>query len=301
MVIDGTPERPELSQASYGLAWFIDTYRGHQRVHHGGNIDGFSALVTLLPNDDLGMVILTNKDGTGVPDLLVHHTVDRLLKLDPIDWNAEALGKRDLARAAQKEGEAKKDTVRVKGTKPAHKLEDYAGDYAHPGYSPLKVEVDGKRLKLTFNHLATPLEHWHYETWNAVKGGDHPAFEDLKFLFETDVAGNVVSVQTPFEVSLKDGITFAKRPDSRLFDPAYLSRFVGDYELAGETASIQLAGNVLTVNFPGTPQFHLVPEVNGEFSVKEASIIRVRFEEEGSKVTAMTLMQPNGVFTAKRK
>ncbi|HWM90843.1 MAG TPA: serine hydrolase [Thermoanaerobaculia bacterium] len=301
MVITATPERAEISQGAYGLAWFIDTYRGHQRVHHGGNIDGFSALVSLLPNDNLGMVILTNRNGTEVPELLVRHTVDRLLKLDPIDWNGEALGKRDIAEAADKEAEAKKETARKPGTKPAHKLEDYAGDYAHPGYSPLKVEVDGTRLKLTYNHLSTPLEHWHYETWTGAKGGDHPTFEDRKFLFETDVAGNVVAVRAPFEVSLKDGITFTKKPDSRLSDPAYLSRFVGDYELAGETASIQLAGNVLTVNFPGTSQFHLVPEVNGEFSVKEASNLRVRFEEEGGKATAMTVMQPNGVFTAKRK
>ncbi|HEY6554006.1 MAG TPA: serine hydrolase, partial [Vicinamibacteria bacterium] len=245
MVLTETPERPELSQPSYGLAWFIDTYRGHQRVAHGGNIDGFSALVALLPNDDLGMVILTNKDGTGVPELLVRHTVDRLLKLDPIDWNREYLAKRDAGKAVEKEAEAKKETARKPGTKPAHKLEEYAGDYAHPAYSLLKVEVDGKRLKATYNHLSTPLEHWHYETWNAVKGGDHPALEDLKFLFETDMAGNVVAVKTPFEATLKDGITFTKKPDSRLSDAGYLARFVGDYDLNGETVSIQLAGNVL--------------------------------------------------------
>jgi len=301
MVLTEMPERPELSQTSYGLAWFIDTYRGHQRVSHGGNIDGFSALVTLLPNDDLGMVILTNMDGNGVPELLVRHTVDRLLKLDPIDWNGEFLAKRDAGKAIAKEAEAKKETARKPGTKPAHKLEEYAGDYAHPGYGPLKVEVDGKRLKMTYNHLSVPLDHWHYETWTGAKGGDHPALEDLRFLFETDMAGNVVAVTTPFEATLKDGITFAKKPDSRLSDAAYLARYAGEYEINGEIGSIQLAGNVLKLNLRGQPQYHLVPEVNGEFSLKEASIIRVRFEEEGGKVTGMTLIQPNGVFTAKRK
>lgn len=302
MVLTETPERPELSQASYGLAWFIDTYRGHQRVHHGGNIDGFSALVTLLPNDGLGMVILTNLNGTGMPELLVRHTVDRLLKLEPaIDWNGEALARRDAAKAMEKQAEARKETARRPGTKPAHKLEEYAGQYENPGYSPLEIEVTDNRLTLIYNHLETPLEHWHYETWNAVKGGDHPAFEDLKLLFETDVAGNVVAVKTPFEPTLKDGVTFTKKPDARLFDAGYLARFVGDYELNGDVASIQLAGNVLTLNIPGQPQFHLVPEVNGELSLKEFSIIRVRFEEEGGKVTALTLVQPNGVFTAKRK
>jgi hypothetical protein len=58
---------------------------------------------------------------------------------------------------------------------------------------------------------------------------------------------------------------------------------------------------VLTVNVPGQPQYHLVPELGGEFSLKEARIFRVRFEERDGKVAAMTFLQPNGVFTSKRK
>jgi CubicO group peptidase (beta-lactamase class C family) len=302
MVIDEAVERPELSQPSYGLAWFIDSYRGHQRVYHGGNIDGFSALVTLLPQDNLGLVILANKNGTGMPELLVRHTADRLLKLQPIDWNGESLAKRDQARAEVKKAETRKGEMRRPGTKPAHKLDEYAGDYFHPAYGTLRIDVEGKdRLKLTFNHLSSPLEHWHYETWTGVKDVEPPLFEDQKLLFETDTAGDVVSVKTNFEPSLAEGITFEKKPDARMSDPAWLSRFVGDYELTGLTVSVQLAGNVLTVNVPGQPQYHLKPELKGEFSLKEASFIRMRFEEEGGKVTAATFLQPNGVFTAKRK
>lgn len=302
MVIDQAAERPELSQPSYGMGWFIDSYRGHQRVEHGGNIDGFSALVTLLPQDGLGVVILTNKNGTGVPELLVRHTIDRLLKLEPsINWNGEALALRESARAELKKGEAKKEEMRRPGTKPAHKLEEYAGDYFHPAYGTLRVEVAGKNLQVTYNHMTSPLEHWHYETWNGVKDVEPPVFEDQKFLFETDTRGNVVAVKTDFEPTLAEGITFEKKPDARLSDPAYLARFVGDYDLTGQTISVQLAGNVLTVNVPGQPQYHLVPELGGELSLKEARSFRVRFEEQDGKVTAMIFLQPNGVFTSKRK
>lgn len=302
MVIDQAVERPELSQPSYGMGWFIDTYRGHQRVEHGGNIDGFSALVALLPQDRLGMVILTNKNGTGVPDLLVRHTIDRLLKLEPpIDWNGEMLALRDRARPEVKKAEAKKEEMRRPGTNPAHKLEEYAGDYFHAGYGTLRVEVAGKNLEVTYNQMTSPLEHWHYETFSGVKSVEAPVFEDQKFLFQTDTTGNVVAVKTDFEPSLPEGITFEKKPDARLFDAAYLARFVGDYDLTGQTIAVQLAGNVLTVNVPGQPQYHLVPELGGEFSLKEASIFRVRFEERDGKVTAMTFLQPNGVFTSKRK
>ena len=50
----------ELTQPYYGLGWFVDTYRGRMRVYHGGNLDGFTSLVTLFPNDGYGVAVLAN-------------------------------------------------------------------------------------------------------------------------------------------------------------------------------------------------------------------------------------------------
>ena len=38
-------DNPDLHFANYGYAWFLSSYKGHYRVNHGGNIDGFSANV----------------------------------------------------------------------------------------------------------------------------------------------------------------------------------------------------------------------------------------------------------------
>jgi len=81
-----TPAIPEITPADYGLGWFIDTYRGHRRVHHGGNIDGFSAIVWLMPQDGLGFVALANKNGTGLPELLCRQAADLILGLERLDW-----------------------------------------------------------------------------------------------------------------------------------------------------------------------------------------------------------------------
>ena len=48
----------------YGLGWFIEDYEGQPMLHHGGNIDGFSALVTLFPRDGAGVVVLVNRNGS---------------------------------------------------------------------------------------------------------------------------------------------------------------------------------------------------------------------------------------------
>lgn len=75
-----------------GLGWFIEPYRGHHMVHHGGNINGFTALVSFFPHDDIGVVILTNKNVTPLSRLLSLDLYDRPLGLDAIDWSGRMSG-----------------------------------------------------------------------------------------------------------------------------------------------------------------------------------------------------------------
>jgi CubicO group peptidase (beta-lactamase class C family) len=45
MTTGATPDRADISVATYGMGWMIDTYRGHRRIHHGGGIDGLISAV----------------------------------------------------------------------------------------------------------------------------------------------------------------------------------------------------------------------------------------------------------------
>lgn len=196
----GVPaERKEIAPAGYALGWGVDDYRGHRRVHHGGAIDGFIAATTLFPDDDLGIVVLANLSGTGLPQIVTRHAADRLLGLPPIDWNSEALGKKAKNKAATKEAKTKKDTVRRPGTTPAHPIEEYVGEYEHPGYGVVKVELRDGKLSLTYNKIEAPLEHWHFEVFRALKNPKDPAFEDQKVQFITNVKGYVDGIAVSFE------------------------------------------------------------------------------------------------------
>ncbi|UCC31456.1 MAG: serine hydrolase [Phycisphaerales bacterium] len=299
MAIAAIPEEPEFSPTSYGMGWMIDTYRGCYRVRHGGNIDGFSALVTLFPRDGLGIVGLVNKNASALPGLATLHAADRILGLEFKDWNGEALEKWKVAKAARKQAEEKKDTLRKTGTQPAHVLGEYAGQYEHPGYGVLKIELKDDRLVMTFNNIVTPLEHWHYDVFNGLENPDDHTFEDMRIRFLTNMKGDVDAVAAPFEMMV-DEIIFKRRPDDKMSDPKYLAQFLGKYEIASQTITIGLKGSVLTVSVPGQPQLELVPDRDDEFNLKEFSGISMRFvvNDDGS-VTAF-FNQPNGVFEAKR-
>lgn len=49
---------------AYGLGWFLREWNGLKVVEHGGNIDGFNALVAMIPEKKLGFVMLTNVSGS---------------------------------------------------------------------------------------------------------------------------------------------------------------------------------------------------------------------------------------------
>ena len=290
------PDQPELGPASYGLGWNIDTYRGKLRVAHGGNIDGFSALLTLFPNDGLAVVALSNANGTAMPGIIRNHIADRMLDLPARDWNGEALGRRELARKVAKDAEKKKTATRKTGTAPSHAIDDYAGEYENPGYGVLKIDrLSGNELQATYNRIVTPLEHWHYDTWNGREVEQDPTFADMKYLFWTDFAGNISAVEASFEPRV-DPIVFRKRPDARLSDPKHLARFAGDYLLGPQAINLSLRGNKLVMTIANQPPYELVPDIDGWFNLKGLTGFRARLSEE-----TIELSQPNGLFTATRQ
>ena len=300
MPVGGMPTDRELGAVNYGMAWALSSYRGRYLVQHGGNIDGFSAMVAMLPLERVGIVVLANQNGSALPGLVRNHAMDRILGLPKRDWNSEALAATARQRVANREAEAKKATARVKGTRQSHPLPDYVGDYYHPGYGVLSVGAEEDRLVATYHAIATPLEHWHYDVFNGQRNPADPTFADMKYNFRTNVKGDIDAVAAPFEPMVAP-IVFERLPDRRLRDPAYLARFVGRYALTNDTAVVALKGNELTVSLRGQPVRTLDPDRGSEFNLRGLTGFSLEFVVDGvGVVTGARFKQPNGVFEARR-
>lgn len=294
------PPGGEVLASAYGMGWFTDVYKGRRRVHHGGNIDGFSTMVSYFPDDGLGFVVLSNMNGTGLPELLIRTAADRILGLDLKDWIGEAAKRIERGEEASKKAEEKKATRKIPGTKPAHALADYTGDYAHPGYGEAKISLQGGQFVFTYNGISNPMEHWHYETFNGVDTKKDPTFTDFKISFRTDVNGRVAELVAALEPSVDD-IVLKKKPEARLLDPGYLAKFAGKYQLVDQTVTVSLKGNALTALIAGQPEVELVPDLGGEFYIKQARTVSIRFIVDAQGVvTAAEFIQPDGIYEAKR-
>ena len=153
---------------SYGLGWFLHDYRGRKVVQHGGNIDGMSALVALLPEERTGVVVLTNLDGNDLTYALMYRVFDAYLGGPTKDWSAALLASDRELRAEIRKEEKEREAQRVRGTAPALALEQYAGTYADSFAGQATVERTPAGLVFRYGRLVADLVPWHYETFQAV-------------------------------------------------------------------------------------------------------------------------------------
>ncbi len=65
----------------YGLGWNLTDYESHEIVAHTGGIHGFVTSVTLLPEQELGIVVLTNNDQNWFYEALKWEIIDAYLGL----------------------------------------------------------------------------------------------------------------------------------------------------------------------------------------------------------------------------
>ncbi len=291
---------PELGHFAYGLAWVVTAYRGHNLVWHNGGIDGFYALLSMLPDDHVGVVVLTNLPHGNVPDVLAYSVFDHLLGLQPIDWLGRFRERE--AKEKQKEDEAKKNkpSERKTGTHPSHAIADYAGDFENSGYGMIRVEIKGDSLQLSINKLGSfPLEHYHYDIFQVPEDHNSVAAGE-KFQFHMNKEGDIESISAALEPALSEDIVFTRAPTKLSAD--ILQSLTGDYLLNEATVTVSLAGEVLHLTVPGQPVYELVPIKGLSFDIKGLSGFRVEFQKDASgRITEAVFNQPNGVFRAKRK
>ena len=100
---------PDTHLSAYGLGWFLEDYKGKILVHHGGNIDGYTALVAMMPEEKFGVVLLTNMNGTGLPNLLLRKIFDLQLKVPARDWAGDGYKRLQEQQARARQAAARQE------------------------------------------------------------------------------------------------------------------------------------------------------------------------------------------------
>ena len=189
---------PEVLQPTYGLGWQVQSYRGRPMLSHGGNIDGFSTLLTLMPEEKLGLVVLTNLHEQPTARVVTFAALDLLLGERPAPWLQRLRGE---SRRQKRLGAARRRKLAAVPTRgkvqPARPQADYVGEYRHKGYGTLRVERGrGRALQVLWKDTVCAMRHLRADVFRF----DFPQRGNQQIVsFYADADGCIDRLAVPFE------------------------------------------------------------------------------------------------------
>jgi CubicO group peptidase (beta-lactamase class C family) len=208
--------------ASYGLGWSLEDIDGYERVSHNGGLPGMVTHVSLIPELNLGVVVLTNQQQVAALEAVSMQIVEGYANAPRRDWIVAS--KANLAKREQRIKEADAASAvaagggQAAGSAQTTNLSAYVGTFKDPWRGEATIDLRGNSLNLTFSHthaLSGPMVpvglnlfvvHWADRSLNA----------DAYVRFSTDYAGKVsgftmqaVSASTDFSFDFQD-LDFSK-------------------------------------------------------------------------------------------
>ncbi|THU75379.1 hypothetical protein K435DRAFT_913463, partial [Dendrothele bispora CBS 962.96] len=133
------------SPVVYGAGQWRFTYQGHEIVEHGGHNPGFTTQVSRFPNDNLGLIILSNDEefGTEIYEIVRFKLAEHILGLKEIDWKSRKQEARAKRVSSNREAALPRP---FNSTPPSVSLELLEGrEFFHPTYGLLKPCYIGPR------------------------------------------------------------------------------------------------------------------------------------------------------------
>lgn len=148
--------------ALYGLGWDMRDYEGREIISHTGGVDGFVTSVTLLPEEKLGIVVLTNTDANAFYEALKWEIIDAYLGLPYRDYS-EFYRKRYamMQKTDQAMVDSWRETAASKPDMPVA-ISKFEGSYTHEVYGKAWLKAEKGHLILTLEHhpnLTAKLEY----------------------------------------------------------------------------------------------------------------------------------------------
>jgi CubicO group peptidase (beta-lactamase class C family) len=179
----------------YALGFNVRDYRGHKLVTHTGGLPGFISRVAMIPDQKLGIAVLTNHESRAM-EPITWTIVDHIHGAEH-DWRGayKTLAENQRANAAKRN--ATTEAARNTSTRPSLPLGKYAARYVDPWYGGITITEENGGLVMRFEHtpvMVGDLEHWQYETFR-VKWHKRELRADAFVTFTLDPTGRIAEAR----------------------------------------------------------------------------------------------------------
>lgn len=177
----------------YALGFNVCDYHGKKMLFHGGSLPGYLSRVAMIPEEKIGVAVLTNQESDDALDAIVYHVLDNLLGVKGNDWLYAVKAESELHAEATAAIDIQKAAARDRESKPSLDLGQYAGVYRDAWYGDIEISTINGQLEMRFSHtpdLTGILEHWQFDTF-AVRWYDRSLRGDAFIIFALDENGQI--------------------------------------------------------------------------------------------------------------
>ncbi len=255
----------------YGLGWVLREWHGQPVIEHGGNVDGFASQVALLPESNIGFVLLTNVFVTPLQQVSINMVWDALL--GELEADSDAIDYRPyLGNYVANLGTFK--DVEFTVLRQNNRL---AIDMAGQTVSELKdPDKEGMWYLAVSDTIAVSFER------NDIGEVTMLKWHESGLAFELPRVGVEVSAEIPLHE---------------------LQRYLGSYhsEDLDIDMKVVIQNNRLAIDVPGQMVFELYPpDEEDKWVFRATNEVAVEFNESEAGVESMTMYQPSQEFNMPR-
>jgi len=183
---------------TYGLGWFIHDFAGEKIIEHGGGSTGYRATLSIVPERDFGLVVLSNLGNTNIPEAIRYKILDVYFGDDSTDWNDYYLEKSRIANQTSLQKELKVKESRVHDSTHSLPIKKYAGTFKHKLIGEIEISFATESLRMYFGQGTSnrgTLTHWHFNTFKLF--WDNETIEEDYITFHIDEFGEVSELEIP--------------------------------------------------------------------------------------------------------
>ena len=174
----------------YGYGWSVWNQNGKKRIEHSGGTSGYVSNVVLFPEEQLGIVVLSNQTTSSLPSMVTNRIVERLYpklrqdRLEPRFGQAFNIGAID------------EPTVNDAEDAPSYSLSQLEGTYEHPGFGEFTISLNDKTLYADFPLTKFRLEYMGNNTFTDHYTTDipHTYWSFMNFVFNVNSENSAIDI-----------------------------------------------------------------------------------------------------------
>ena len=149
----------------YGYGWIIQDHRGTRRIYHSGGIDGLRSLITLIPEKDLGVAVMVNRESRAAVYALTSIVLDLAWGIEDMPWYEATLEREKASRRELADQQLAAAELQPGKRGPAWR--HLPGRYESEVYGEITIDKAGYGMRMEFSHtpgFGAELVPWKYDT-----------------------------------------------------------------------------------------------------------------------------------------